>query len=234
MTGTAGPLSTTSVVFDLDGTLVDSRLDFTRLRDEVRDLLAARGLAWPGASGREPALAELITWARQAGGEGPGSAYAAALARVVEAERAAEGARAMPGAAAALSLLRRDGAAVGVLTNNARAPSLAQLDRLGLGDKVDVVLARDDVPALKPDPRGLALCLMRLGGRPRAWYVGDSWIDAAAAQALGVPFVALGMEPAALAGRGLRPAAAHAATLAEAVRAVRAAGEGREKRWRDG
>jgi phosphoglycolate phosphatase len=219
-----GPtLVDTSVVFDLDGTLVDSRLDFARLRDEVRTMLAGAGIPWPGAGPVPPALAELLTWARAAGGDAPDGVWARAMARVRAAERAAQAAPARPGALATLAALRRRGAALAVLTNNARDGALAQLDRLGLGRAVDAVFTRDDVPALKPDPRGLALCLARLGGRPRAYFVGDSWIDAAAAHALGVAFIALALEPAVLREHDLPPALAHVATLDGARRAIETA-----------
>lgn len=216
-------LADVAVVFDLDGTLVDSRLDFAALRAEVHGLLAAAGMPWTGARHDEPALAELLTWARTRGGDGAGSPYDRALRLVQAAERAGERAQAMDGARALLSSLREGGAALAVLTNNAREGSLRQLDRLGLRRAVDAVFSRDDVPAMKPDPRGLAMALAVLGKRPRRWFVGDSWIDAAAAQALGVPFLALHLTPQALREHGLEIPAGHIEHLAQVEGAVREA-----------
>ena len=218
-------LHAAAVVFDLDGTLVDSRLDFAAMRSDVLDLLAAAGIPWTGAR-REVALAELLSWARQAGGDGPQSAYAEAMRRVGEAERIGDTAPAMDGASAVLAALRREGAAIAVLTNNAREGSWRQLDRLGLRQAVDFVLTRDDVPALKPDPRGLRMAFERLGDRPQRWFVGDSWIDAAAAHALGVPFLAMHMAPEVLERHGLPAPAAHIRHLSQVLEAVRRVAHG--------
>jgi phosphoglycolate phosphatase-like HAD superfamily hydrolase len=107
-------------------------------------------------------------------------------------------------------------------------------------------VTRDDVPALKPDPRGLAMTFARLDDRSVRFFVGDSWIDAAAAQALGVPFVALGLAPDVVAGHGLAPVAWHAGSLDEALRVIEQAaaaaakdgqappGQREGRAWRDG
>jgi len=215
--GSARPFASASVVFDLDGTLVDSRLDFAALRVAVRGLLARAGVPWPGPATAEPALSELLGWARTAAERGADAVYREAMAMVAAEERRGHEAHAMPEAARVLAALRRGGARLAILTNNARDGSMRQLDRLGLATAVDAVWTRDDVPALKPDPRGLDMALRALGSRPRAWYVGDSWIDAAAAQAIGVPFVAMALSPDVLAEHGLAPGEAHVTSLAEVL-----------------
>jgi phosphoglycolate phosphatase len=221
----AGALARAAIVFDLDGTLVDSRLDFAALREEIRALLAARGIPWSGERGHEPALAELLTWARDHESVAAPAVYADAMARVEAAERVGHSGQAMPDATRVLRRLRAAGAAVGVLTNNARAGSLAQMGRLGLDALVDVVVTRDDVPALKPDPRGLRMTFEHLGAERSRWFIGDSWIDAAAAQALGVAFVALRLGPELIGQHGLRPVLWHAASLDEAADVVERAAE---------
>lgn len=225
----AGGLGGAAIVFDLDGTLVDSRLDFAALRQEVRTLLASHGLAWPAGRASEPALAELLTWVRDHPAPAARQAYVQAMARVEAVERAGHEAQAMPDAHAVLARLRAAGARLGVLTNNARAGSMAQMERLGLAGRVDVVVTRDDVPALKPDPRGLRMTFERLGRERSRWFVGDSWIDAAAAEALGVAFIALRLEAETLRAHGLTPALWHAHSLDEAARVIEAAADGAEE-----
>mgnify|MGYP003694753625 CR=1 FL=1 len=51
-------------------------------------------------------------------------------------------------------------------------------------------MTRDDVRALKPDPDGLRVIRARWPDAEHVVVVGDSWVDGAAAQAGGVPFIA--------------------------------------------
>ena len=66
-------------------------------------------------------------------------------------------------AAESLRVLKADGITLTLLTNNAREAALAALERFHLLEHLDLVLARDDVAALKPSPAGLEL------GQSSAW-----------------------------------------------------------------
>lgn len=81
--------------------------------------------------------------------------------------------RARPGAEQALTRLRADGLATGVVSNfDARLPAL--LAALGLAVLLDTVVLPADVGAAKPDPRIFAVALERLGVAPgEAVFVGD-------------------------------------------------------------
>lgn len=66
------------------------------------------------------------------------------------------------------------------------------LQRNNLADLFEVIVGADDVSKSKPDPEGLLLALKTLGAASSsALYVGDHIVDAEAAQAAGVPFVAV-------------------------------------------
>jgi phosphoglycolate phosphatase len=205
-------VKTKAVVFDLDGTLVDSRLDLGGARQRVRQLLGKRGVFLPGD---EAPLAELLSLARQAGP----SLYAQAL-RVVAEMEAHAWPRAMPGAQEALRRLRREGYALGLLTNTGSPGARELLRRTGLEDLLDAVRGREEVPALKPSPLGLQALLADLGFPRQAWFVGDSWVDAQAAQEAGVPFLSVGARGEELARRGLAPPWKVVAHLEEAVDAI--------------
>jgi HAD superfamily hydrolase (TIGR01509 family) len=122
------------VIFDLDGTLVDSGLDFHAIRHEM-------GLPF-GVPILE-ALAEID----------PGPRLDGCL-RILDRHECAGAARAtlMPGARELLDRLSSRGVPTGVFTRNNRASTAHVLERLGL--RFDCVLTREDGPP-KPDPRGL-------------------------------------------------------------------------------
>src|SRR5215471_5716 len=70
-------------------------------------------------------------------------------------------------------------------------------DLLGLADELDLVVTRDDMRALKPDPDGWRVIAEHFGAVARgsgdpsdAVVVGDSWVDGVAAAKAGVSFIA--------------------------------------------
>ena len=95
-----------------------------------------------------------------------------------------------------------------VVTGRPRLEAEAFLDRFGMSESVAALVAREDAPALKPDPAPLRLAMQQLGIE-RAWMVGDTADDIAAARAAGV--VPIGViapgDPADIARVGLRGAA---------------------------
>jgi len=186
----------TAIVFDLDGTLVDSAPD---IAGAINTVLAEAGL-------RTLSLAEV----RGMVGDGTGAlverAFAAAgggtfgdsraLAPHVERYRGAYKARATqetapyPGVLDALQALKASGFRMGLCTNKPDRPSRAILSAFGFAPYIRTVVGGDCAPARKPDPRHLSAVLDLLGARPdEAVMVGDGSNDVAAARALAVPVV---------------------------------------------
>src|SRR5215813_6781165 len=127
--------------------------------------------------------------------------------------RAMEVAALEPGALAAVVGARRAGFATAIWTNNARELTLPALARLGLADELDLIVTRDDMRALKPDPDGWRVIAERFAPVDAAVVVGDSWVDGVAAAAAGIPFVAYRADPDSLARWAVVPVA-HLADLA--------------------
>jgi phosphoglycolate phosphatase len=95
-----------------------------------------------------------------------------------------------PGAFAAIDGARRLGFATAVWTNNAGEVTATVLDRFGLTPHFDLIVSRDEMRALKPDPDGWRVISERFTPIDDAVVVGDSWVDGLAAAAAGLPFVA--------------------------------------------
>lgn len=92
-------------------------------------------------------------------------------------------------------------------TNNAREVTLAALGRFGLVARLDLVVTRDEMARLKPDPAGWNVIARHFGAVGEAVVVGDSWVDGLAATAAGVPFVAYRARGADLDRWGVHPVA---------------------------
>jgi phosphoglycolate phosphatase len=178
-----------TVLFDLDGTLVDSLGD---LAAAVNALLAELGrtplgrAAVAGMIG--DGVAALVERALAASG-GPAAAGGAPLTRFrtfYEAEPTRL-TRPYPGVATMLASLARAGVAMAVCTNKPEQVTHNVLDGLGLGGFFAVVLGGDSLPVRKPDPGFLAAALDRLGAAPEdAVMVGDHRNDVLAAHGAGI------------------------------------------------
>jgi len=201
-------------VFDLDHTLVRTPLDLAAMAVEMRALLEeARGPLPPRPERWR--VGELVLWSKAEAPELEQALWQVALGHE---RRAMDAASLEPGALDAVTGARDAGFRTALWTNNARALTVPALERLGLAALLDLVVTRDDMRALKPDPDGWRVIsehftarlaggtasaptapehfTARLAGGTAsartapAVIVGDSWVDGVAAAAVGVPFVA--------------------------------------------
>jgi len=190
-------------VFDLDHTLVNSPLDLRAVSREIEALLLGAGVRVPERELRWSG-AELLALAQVTA---PALVEPALdIARSHE-RRAMQSAVLEPFAAEALAAMRALGFATAIWTNNDRVVADFVLARFGLLPHLDLVVTRDDVVRLKPDPDGLAVVRTLWPEASHMVVVGDSWVDGLAAQAGGVPFIAYRPDHAEMARRGVVVAA---------------------------
>lgn len=178
------------VIFDLDGTLIDSAPDIREVANAVLaaegaaplSLAEARGFVGGGAGIFVERMAE-------ARGLAP-PRRPALLERFValyEGEGATRLTRTYSGAREALAALAARGHALGVCTNKPEGPMRRVLADLDLAGPFAALVAGDTLPVRKPDPTPLRECAARLGGGP-ALFVGDSEVDFETARRAGIPF----------------------------------------------
>jgi HAD superfamily hydrolase (TIGR01509 family) len=152
------------VIFDLDGTLVDSGLDFDQMRREMR------------LPARQPILEAIARL--------PHAETRRCLEILDRHEReGAARATPMPGSEWLLSLLAQRGLRRAVLTRNSRHAALACLKHFATG--FDDLVAREDAPP-KPHPLGILKICQRWQLEPRqVAMIGDYRFDLEAASAAG-------------------------------------------------
>lgn len=180
------------LVFDLDGTLVDSLPDLTETLNAV---LAEHG--YPSLAPAEVApmvgdgVPMLVERGFAARGGSADEAVAALPRYVAQYEaRATRLTRPYPGVPDTLQALRRCGYRCAVCTNKLQHATLAVLAGLDLAGLFDGVAGGDRFSVRKPDPGHLLGLIRELGGAPeRAAMIGDSENDAAVAHAAAVPLV---------------------------------------------
>ncbi|MEM7640509.1 MAG: HAD hydrolase-like protein [Pseudomonadota bacterium] len=94
------------------------------------------------------------------------------------------------GSLACLSDLQREGATLAVCTNKAQGLAEQVLSGLQMDCQFKAIVGGDELPVKKPDAHHLLETVMRSGGDPaRAIMVGDSQTDEKAARNAGLPFV---------------------------------------------
>ncbi len=158
------------VIFDLDGTLVSSSLDFKALKRAV------------GC----PLDQDILAFVQQLPMERAKKAHSI----IIQAEHMdALSARAMSGALALLDFLLLQQIPTAIVTRNSRQAAELKIERCAL--PIDLILSRDDGPA-KPDPSCL-LALAKMWQLPPSQiaYVGDHHYDVQAAKRAGMPSVLL-------------------------------------------
>lgn len=188
------PFPFAALIFDLDGTLIDSAPDMTRV---VNRTLARFGRPpvteeqVRGMVGDGSAMLVRRAFAASGGGELDDAAAGDVLRDYLDAYyEDSEPSRLYPGVAETLRDLAGRGVRLGLCTNKPERISRKLLELLGLSDLFGAVAGGDTLPVKKPDGRHLGWVLEQLGGG-RAAMVGDNGNDVKAARAVGVPVVAM-------------------------------------------
>jgi phosphoglycolate phosphatase len=188
-----------ALLFDLDGTLLDSLPD---LATAVDRMLAELGFApagidrvrgWIGDGARQ-LVHESLLFAH--GGRGSGERELSAALDVYMRHYAAcctERSQLFAGVREALEVWHRRGIAMACVTNKGTRFTAPLLDHFDLHALLPVVVCGDTLPQRKPDPAPLLLACRQLNVVPaQAAMIGDSRNDVLAARAAGMPVVCVG------------------------------------------
>lgn len=181
----------TAVIFDLDGTLIDSAADIATNANTVLQELGLAPLPPEQISGFiGKGVVHLLQRVLEASAMAPdGPLFTPMLTRFNQLyETAFAHTTIYPGVAAALAQLTEMGCALGICTNKPIAPTHAVLRHLGLDRHFAAVYGGDSLPQRKPDPAPLFAAAGDLG-RAQVIYVGDSEVDAETAANARLPFL---------------------------------------------
>jgi phosphoglycolate phosphatase len=185
-----------TIIFDLDGTLVDTAPDLVETLNVVlgREGLPAiaydEGRLLVGGGARRMIERGIASEGR--------TLSAADLDRMFNdfiayyADHVADRSRAFPGVEEALDTLAARGCRLAVCTNKLEWLSVRLLKGLGLADRFVAICVQDTFAVAKPHPDALHGTLRKAGGTiRRAVMVGDSQTDIVTAQAAGLPIIAV-------------------------------------------
>ncbi len=180
-----------AIVFDLDGTLVDTASDIVAALDALLIEYGRRAVGQAAGRGMIGDGARVLIERGFAATGGPAPDLDSAVRRWFEIYSADIARQSRPYASVreTLAELGNRGIRLAVCTNKADAPTRLLLQAVGLSAHFAAVVG-GDVPHRKPDPRHILSALEPLGVAPaEALMVGDSPNDANAARAAGMPLV---------------------------------------------
>jgi phosphoglycolate phosphatase len=186
-----------TVVFDLDGTLVDTAPDLINALNYVLD---REGLAPVPSDAARPMIGagarKLIERGLELEGRNAGDSDITRLTDdfvAYYAEHIADGSRPFEGLESALDDLGKRGYRLAVCTNKLEWLSKLLLERLGLSGRFAAICGADTFGVSKPDPAILRQTVARAGGDMAAVVmVGDAGTDIGVARRAGVPVVGVG------------------------------------------
>lgn len=187
------------IVFDLDGTLIDSSKDLTLSVNATRAHAGLPPLAMEAVASYIGNGAEMLI-RRSLGPDAPEGAVWEGLAFFLQyyRENMLVHTKLYPGVREALDRWRRHGTAMAVLTNKPEGFSRELVAGLGLRDYFTSIYGGNSFETKKPDPHGLRLIMRETGFRPeRTLMVGDSAVDVLTARNAGVACagVTFGLRP---------------------------------------
>ena len=185
-----------TVVFDLDGTLVNTAVDLSRALNHVLESEGYPpvdvGTIRPhiGLGARQVVAAGLHACGARVAEED----FLRMTTQLVSYYRAhiAEDSQIYPGIPMVLQTLRSQGMIMGVCTNKSETLARKLLAALDIDHFFAGVAGGDTYPVRKPDPGHVMGLIDQLGGTPqRSVLIGDSEVDIMTAQAAGLPIIAV-------------------------------------------
>lgn len=185
-----------TLVFDLDGTLVDTAPDLIAATNHTlaslgrphADSAALRNAVSHGA------LAMIRTGIGDDARDWPEEQLYPLLTTFLAhyEDNIAANSRPFDGLIETLDALDDAGYRLAVCTNKQERLARRLLDELGLSARFAVIAGRDTFPVYKPDPGHLTMTVEKAGGQiAHAVMIGDSGVDVATAKNAGVPVVAV-------------------------------------------
>ncbi len=186
------------MLFDLDGTLVEFKFDVKASRRAMIEWLRQQGFDISGLTEntRTQSIIDIaaLQWKTRGRSEKGFEAIRESLSDILdEFEFNAFGeAKPHSGALQTLEALKHCNILEAIITNSGRKPVDSILDRFGFSKYVDLVITRNEVRSLKPNPEGLikAINILHLKTN-EVVYVGDSIIDIEAAKNAGITSIAV-------------------------------------------
>ncbi len=187
-----------AVIFDLDDTLIHSRINYKKMKSSIINFLINVGVQ-PSLLSEDMLNFEILRAAIEdlRKKETPENVIRKinnevnAIMNKVELESLND-AKLRKGALEVLYDLKKRDIKIGIITNGCKDYAISIVRKFSIERYIDAIIARDEISNSKPDPEHLLTMLKILQVKTKeAIFVGDHWIDALCARNAGVRFILL-------------------------------------------
>ncbi|GFZ95375.1 hypothetical protein GCM10008018_47170 [Paenibacillus marchantiophytorum] len=195
------------LIFDMDNTLLESRIHFKAMKEEIAFFLANRGCLPDSFPLEMHTTSTLLAYVQERGASKETLDSALRIAEKHEL-RGMEGADLEAGAAELIASVHGRYKLV-IVTNNAHAAAVRALELTGIKNRFDYIVGREQMTAMKPSPSGYLRAKRHFPDIPdQGWLsIGDSWIDGRASMEAQIPFISYGKMGHTMIDKGVKPIA---------------------------
>lgn len=178
------------IIFDLQGTLVDNKIDFVSMKREIIKLLIRKyGFNIDDELFLKRRVVEILEYAKDNVDDKTYNIIFQEVSQIADKYEidAAVNSELKAGVKDVLKALRKKNYKIAILTNDGRKSTEIILNRFDLKEFFDCIVTRDDINTLKPDPLGIERILERVKvGKQNVVFIGDSIIDIQTAKNAGI------------------------------------------------
>ena len=179
------------VIFDLDGTLIQSNIQYEEIRKRLKYMLREylSEQDYKEILEKKISILELIELIERFSQDEEKSKNALKIVEDFE-FKGYKDAYVFPETYEVLKRLKKMGINIAILTNNSRNLTSYALKHYNLSEFIDAVVTRDDIEKRKPDPEGLNMLIEKFGvDKNECIFIGDAWLDAEAANNAQIKFI---------------------------------------------
>lgn len=181
------------IIFDLDGTLIKSSINFLEMKKKIIDYLKSLNLNFQIEDAASTSIPELIEYAiNKVEDEELKRKILKEANKLMNMEELKSLTSVLPieGVKETLKTLKSKGFKIGVLTRGCREYALKSLEKTCLKDLIDCLIARDDVEKPKPNPVSALKLIekMKLNSK-EVLMIGDHVLDFLCAEKAGIKFI---------------------------------------------
>lgn len=174
-----------TVLFDLDGTLIDS---LPLIKATYRRVFETMEIPWDDGKVMETIGIPLIKIAEQFAGEKAEHFFNLYLK--YQNEKHDDYIKLFPGTFETLNEIKSRGYTIGIVTSKRRETAKRAVELTRIDSLINILIAFEDVKAHKPEPEPVLKAMQSLTAAPeKTMYVGDSWYDIMAGKCAGVATV---------------------------------------------